>query len=1208
MKRLLLLFAFVVGCVGVGGVAEAEDVLTPTDVSEAGFSFDAFGGGGQLDLMDPFAVGERIREERAARLAALSSPAAAAEREDSIDAFEDLGARAAIDLTTGVFAEPLESLVTLPTDSLLKSESPPVFLDGSDGVARIDPPGPDASQLVVSSAPLRNEEGAIAGGELEVTGDGFQPQVPLAEVQIPERAGGSVELADVGVSFSVDGAANTLGRLVDVGSSSGREMVIYPNTATDTDSATTYTLSGVETFTYLRSAESPEKVRLTYDLPEGASLAETTGGGAEVTDSAGEVLVDIDPPFAVDAQGSDVPLGLTAEGNALTIDVLHRDGDFAYPIMVDPRQHIRDWNTNGSSPGFEGWSFYQSGTTNYNYSFVCPPSIASFDVCGSSGTGAGLYASGVPNSNYPAGSKAYWRWEVPGGADSYIASTNFSNWRWRRGGSSSGWGFVNVYNGQGYNETGPTTSGSSNLTGGTSSKDLHVGTMTNTSINPMPAGATNWRYMRLAAYTANLDDQYPPDLTLSEKPTNWMPANTAFTAKAQLKDTGLGVGWINTHIGASATNQWIYPCTGTYPSVCLDDSGLKTLNFNTNSFSTGTTTVYVKGYDILGKEDVETFDVKVDKVAPTLTVGAPLNSGTPLLGAYTEVPVSVTDSNSGFGQIQLKVDGTLRDVQQEVCGVSTCSTPSSVQMDLADVAAGSHTWQVIAADKAGNSTSVSGSFTLDPTAPLLSVTGPLPDSNALPLTTSTANALLSGSDSGTGNTGIKLFEVRVDDETPVQIPVSCPSGVCPSSTSDTYTYAKSVWGTGGRTVEFVAVDKAGNEAMRSFTINAPAPTPVDPTCPTTTVSTPSPVSVVTVNDAVDEIETEFPELIEGSGTFYDDESEVTLQPSLVPPPTSPVGTKIEIDGTDAGGKIAVADTGGFVNGGAHCFMPTTTTSAATAAAIVNGDSVVYANTAPQVDTVVRPSASGVQVAEVLRGSSSQTQFGWKTELGVDEELVELSNGGLAIVDTVEDNPDVPSPTPVSATLATSSDPEAQLAVSNYSIKLAQHETERFVKTVISPPIVEGAPGQVVSLTKTGTNTFKLTTTAQTSPSVVSFYSSSTLYHRSQENGRNICDRFYACFFRATQYYGRMLQFRRKGWPTNLAYYSFDNKTSSVRNRTDNSRSAIKLYDKASQDGTGDRANVWGASRCVFGLSSGISDLGLFNEKASGMLIRTTQNC
>ena len=125
----------------------------------------------------------------------------------------------------------------------------------------------------------------------------------------------------------------------------------------------------------------------------------------------------------------------------------------------------------------------------------------------------------------------------------------------------------------------------------------------------------------------------------------------------------------------------------------------------------------------------------------------------------------------------------------------------------------------------------------------------------------------------------------------------------------------------------VAVDKAGNEAMRSFTINAPAPTPVDPTCPTTTVSTPSPVSVVTVNDAVDEIETEFPELIEGSGTFYDDESEVTLQPSLVPPPTSPVGTKIEIDGTDAGGKIAVADTGGFVNGGAHCFMPTTTTSA-----------------------------------------------------------------------------------------------------------------------------------------------------------------------------------------------------------------------------------------------------------------------------------------
>jgi hypothetical protein len=1141
----------------------------------------------------------------------ISTPVAEAEREDSVDAFAGLGAGAVIDLVTDVFAEPLEALTTLPTDPLLSSESAPEFNTGSDTSARIDPPGAEDSELVVSDTPLKNSADQVVSGQLQATGSGFEPKAALAGVDLPTNAGGAVSLSDVGVQFDFAEANDTPGQLVDVASGSGKEMVLYPNTQTDTDTAVTYTLMGIETFNYLRSVESPESLSLDYDLPEGATLQATDDGGAIILDSDGEALVTVLAPFAVDAQGTNVPMALTVDGSSIVLDVPHRDGDFAYPIMVDPVQHVRDWWTNGSSPGFEGWSFYQDGTTQYNSSLDCPSSLASVDPCG--GTGAGVYVSAVPTRTYPAGSKAYWRWVAPGGASSSITGATLNSWRYRKGNTNPGWAFYNLYNpATGVSNGATFTDGGGGsglaLTGGTSGfKYLQSGLATSTA-NTIPTGASNWRYNRLAGYTANLTDGEAPALSLSGAPSAWLPANTPFSVNASASDPGLGLGWINATVAGTSVNQWVGWCTGTYPYTCPNTTVNKTMNFNTNSFPSGINSVPVKAIDIVsgtGHETTQNFTVKVDKTAPTLTVGAPLNAGTPLVGAVTEVPIGFADAHSGFGQIQTKVDGVVVDTQQEVCGVSTCSTPNSVSMDLSDLAAGSHAWQVIATDKVGNSTSATGSFTLDPTAPSLSVTGPLPDSNALPLATSTANALISGADSGTGDTGIKQFEVRVDEETPIQIPVSCPSGVCPSTASDAYLYDKAVWGTGGRTVEFVAVDKAGNESMRAFTINPPPPTPVDPVCPTTSASTPSPVDVLTVNDAVDEIETEFPELIEGSDSYYDDESLETLEPSLVPPSTSPAPSSIEVTGSDAGGEIAVADTGGFVNGGAHCFMPTTTTSAATDAAIVNDDSVVYANTAPQVDTVVRPSANGVQVAQVLRGSSSQTEFEWKTELGEDDELVELSNGGLAIVDTVDEKLDVPNPTPVAASLATSSNPEAQLAVSNYNIGLAEHETEKFVKTVISPPIVQGASGQTVSLSKTGPSSFQVTTTAQTLPSVISFTTSATMYSYAQRHGRIQCDRNYACFYRATQWYGRRLQFRRIGWPTNLAYYNFGNKTSSVRNRTD--QNAVKLYNHAKPDG-GDRAILSGTSRCVFGFSGGIMDLKAFNEKANGILIRTTPNC
>ena len=758
--------------------AFADGSVERSRIAAESFSFDALNGGTVGDPIDADALAAKMRAAEEEHEQTISTPAAEAERQDSIDAFVGLGRNAATVLITDVFAEALDLLTTLPSDPLLSSESTPEFIAGSDTSARIDLPGSEESQLVVSSLPLRNEDGQVVSGKLKANQDGFAPDAPLANVELPADAHGAVALSDVDVEFSFAGANGSTGQLVDAGDAPGKEMVLYPNTQTDTDTAATYTPQGVETFNFLRSAESPESLSLDYELPAGAEIQTTADGGAIVLDSDQESLVTVFPPFAVDAQGTNVPMTLAVDGDSIVLNVPHRGEDFAYPIMVDPVQHVRNWWTNGSSDDFQGWTFHQEGTSNYASSLACPSVVASVDPCG--GTGAGVYVGAVPGKNYPANSKGYWRWTVPGGPASSIASAILDSWRYRKGNQNAGWAFYNVYNTNGTSNGQNITAGGggSNLWmyGGNSGwKYIHSGLMTNTA-NTIPTGASNYRYNRIAAYTANLTDIGAPSLTLGAGPAGWLGPNTPFNVAASAQDNGLGMYAIQANIGGNWSNKWFGWCLGTYPFPCPTTPVNVSMPFNSNDFPNGTNTVPVKASDVLmgtGHETQKNVSIYVDKNNPSINSIYPLvaNTDTSVTGPL-DLTLDVSDPTSGVKLVEFFLDDEMIFSSESACqGTEVCSLDPNMEIDLSQRTEGSHDWKIKVSDAAGNSIVKEGTMSLTPGEPVSEEGEFETEGDEYPM--------IKVNDAG----DVSMYPVAASDPPPVSIPSGgmaqyLQSGVC----------------------------------------------------------------------------------------------------------------------------------------------------------------------------------------------------------------------------------------------------------------------------------------------------------------------------------------------------------------------------------------------------------------------------------------------
>jgi RHS repeat-associated protein len=266
-------------------------------------------------------------QQAAAEEARRAAPEAVAEREISRTEYEGLGREGAVALAEqdfGIASPAWTSPVGQDGGHVTK------YVSDSSAVETL----PDGKHLLVqSTVPLLSSVGsgqsAPTSLALQEQGEAYRPANPLVPISISKTPAGGVSMP-LGVSVAPEQAGTPEAPVV-VG-----DKVVYPDTATDTDYMAEAVPGGVETSWQLLSETSAQDNSLRFTLPAGASLqlSSRTPGGAEVVDE-GQVLLDIPPAVALEADGSSLPVSYTVNGDTLTTHV-DLSGSVAFPVLVDP--------------------------------------------------------------------------------------------------------------------------------------------------------------------------------------------------------------------------------------------------------------------------------------------------------------------------------------------------------------------------------------------------------------------------------------------------------------------------------------------------------------------------------------------------------------------------------------------------------------------------------------------------------------------------------------------------------------------------------------------------------------------------------------------------------------------------------------------------------------------------------------------------------
>jgi hypothetical protein len=129
----------------------------------------------------------------------------------------------------------------------------------------------------------------------------------------------------------------------------------------------------------------------------------------------------------------------------------------------------------------------------------------------------------------------------------------------------------------------------------------------------------------------------------------------------------------------------------------------------------------------------------------------------------------------------------------------------------------------------------------------------------------------------------------------------------------------------------------------------------------------------------------------------------TVKPQLVDQ-----GSRLHVTGSLATVDIAREAALGFTLG-ALTVAPTSVDDNADAAQVVAGTSAVYGTTQPATNTIIRPTADGVETFEQLLDESAPSSSSWRVTTGDSEQLEQVSDATVAIVDTSTQAPKAATP-------------------------------------------------------------------------------------------------------------------------------------------------------------------------------------------------------
>ncbi|HEX8645919.1 MAG TPA: hypothetical protein VF715_03395, partial [Thermoleophilaceae bacterium] len=209
--------------------------------------------------------------------------------------------------------------------------------------------------IVESTYPLRGTTPSGRSAPIDLSlqrhGSGFAPASAPVEVRFPARIAKGIAMGLGAEDLVLRPAKSGNAKVARLGSG----KVIYANTGVDTDILAAAMPSGMELFTQIRSADSPEVHTFSVDLPRGATLRKL-GRGAEIVRGE-QRLGAVSPPVAWDADDRAVPVRLSVASNRLKLVVAHRRADLAYPLMVDPViESFQHWRTD-PAVDWLGWAF-----------------------------------------------------------------------------------------------------------------------------------------------------------------------------------------------------------------------------------------------------------------------------------------------------------------------------------------------------------------------------------------------------------------------------------------------------------------------------------------------------------------------------------------------------------------------------------------------------------------------------------------------------------------------------------------------------------------------------------------------------------------------------------------------------------------------------------------------------------------------------------
>jgi sugar lactone lactonase YvrE len=246
-----------------------------------------------------------------------------------------------------------------------------------------------------------------------------------------------------------------------------------------------------------------------------------------------------------------------------------------------------------------------------------------------------------------------------------------------------------------------------------------------------------------------------------------------------------------------------------------------------------------------------------------------------------------------------------------------------------------------------------------------------------------------------------------------------------------------------------AIDKYGATAVQAIDVDVPDETLETPDCSQETTSV-APKGAVTPGEAISAIEkSSLPEAVAASIPTTEELTEDEISPSYTPPQPN-----LDSTGNLAEGETSVAPDGGVTLAGIACITPSSVTTAATQATVAHGDAAVFANTAPETSTVVRPTSGGISLIQAVNGPNAPGSFSWNVTVPVGTELEKLPSGAIAIVKATEEKSEgvaeLPEPQDVQSPEALNN-AATQLETEEYQLASAQAETNHEVIAIIAEP-------------------------------------------------------------------------------------------------------------------------------------------------------------